>query len=86
MIRSSRSVWTTLFTRGFPSGSRNLTHTEAGSAKYAYYNRGIDLDEVGDHDKAIADYTKAIELDPKYVYAYVNRGVAWSRKAKPTTD
>jgi tetratricopeptide (TPR) repeat protein len=31
---------------------------------------------MSDYDGAIADYTKAIELNPKYVEAYCNRGTA----------
>jgi tetratricopeptide (TPR) repeat protein len=29
---------------------------------------------------AIADYTQAIALDPKYAPAYYNRGLAWEKK------
>jgi hypothetical protein len=32
------------------------------------------------YDRAIADYTEAIRLDPKFHYAYYHRGVAWSDK------
>jgi tetratricopeptide (TPR) repeat protein len=35
-----------------------------------YYNRGLE------YDGAIADYTQAIRLNPKYVHAYNNRGSA----------
>ena len=31
----------------------------------------------GEHDKAIADYTDAIRLDPKLTEAYYGRGVAY---------
>ena len=30
----------------------------------------------GEHQKAIDDYSKAIELNPQYAYAYYNRGIA----------
>ena len=33
-----------------------------------------------DNDKAIADYDEAIQLDPKFTWAYVNRGYAWTIK------
>jgi tetratricopeptide (TPR) repeat protein len=34
----------------------------------------------GYHDKAIADYTKAIKLQPKSGVTYNNRGKAYSEK------
>ena len=37
----------------------------------------------GDVDGAIADYTKAIEVDPRYAPAYYNRGMAREDKADP---
>ncbi len=36
--------------------------------------------DKGKYDDAIADYEKAIALDPKYALAYTNRGVAYYRK------
>src|SRR4029077_10182209 len=51
------------------------------SAFAPYYNkRGLAKEAKGDHDGAIADYNRAIELDPKYAGAYNNRGLA--KKAK----
>src|SRR5437879_3312186 len=40
----------------------------------AYNNRGIAYRIKDEDDRAIADYTKAIEIDPKYADAYYNRG------------
>ena len=45
----------------------------------AYYNRGWPTADKGEHDKAIADYTEAIRLDPKYAMAYCNRGIAYGK-------
>jgi len=42
----------------------------------SYYNRAIARHLKGDLDGAIADYTKAIELNPDYELAYLNRGRA----------
>ena len=46
----------------------------------AYYNRAIRYRARGDNDRAIADYTEAIRLNPNYVNAYHNRGVAYHVK------
>jgi tetratricopeptide (TPR) repeat protein len=35
----------------------------------AYYNRGVEYHDKGDRDRAIADFTKAIEINPKYAKA-----------------
>jgi len=49
------------------------------SSLYSY--RGyIFLAIKGNEDRAIVDYSKAIELDPKYADAYYNRGIAYKRK------
>ena len=47
----------------------------AESADY-YFNRAIDKGEKGDYNGAIADYTKALEINPKDSLAYANRGIA----------
>jgi Tfp pilus assembly protein PilF len=39
----------------------------------AYYNRGLAYSNRNENEKAVLDYTKAIELKPTYKEAYVNR-------------
>ena len=39
-------------------------------------NRGNEKYELKQYTEAIADYDKAIELDPNYAAAYTNRGFA----------
>ena len=51
---------------------RETTHNRA----IAYYNRGLAYRAKGDNDRAIADYSEAIRLRPKYMYAYFSRGLA----------
>ena len=45
-----------------------------------YNKRGIAWYEKKNYDKAIADFTKAIELNPRDDVLYHNRGNAWYRK------
>ena len=55
----------------------------------AYNNRGIAYSEQGEFEKAIADLTKAIELDPTDAPAYKNRGDAYWQEGeldKATAD
>jgi len=40
-----------------------------------YYNRGVAYHKKGLFDEAIADYTRAIEINPEDAEAYHNRGV-----------
>ena len=46
----------------------------------AYTIRGIAWAEKGEYDKAIADFNKAIRLDPTYARPYYTRGVTWFHK------
>ena len=55
-----------------PSGSIRRSLARTADAPH--------LEDKGDHDQAIADYTEAIRLDPKHALAYINRGNAWRTK------
>jgi tetratricopeptide (TPR) repeat protein len=44
-----------------------------------YFYRGIVYDTLEELELAIADYTKAIELDPDFVDGYLNRAYAYFR-------
>jgi tetratricopeptide (TPR) repeat protein len=46
----------------------------------AFVKRGLNRQSKSDHDGAIEDFSKAIELDPNLAQAYASRGV--SREAK----
>lgn len=48
----------------------------------AYNDRGNAYSAKGDFDRAIADYSAAIRLDPKYAAAYGNRGNANSAEGR----
>lgn len=47
-----------------------------------YLHRGIARYDKGDHDGAIADYTKAIEINPRYARAYALRGLTKLEQGK----
>ena len=55
----------------------------------AYFNRGLAYGRKGEHDKAIAEYTEAIRIDPNPAVAYFSRGIAYliiDEKAKAAAD
>jgi len=45
-------------------------------------NEGIKYGKQGNSDKAILSFTKAIELNPNYAYAYFNRGIVYGEKGE----
>ncbi len=45
-----------------------------------YANRGTVFYKTGDYDRAIADFDKAIELNPNDAEAHLRLGVVWSKK------
>jgi lipoprotein NlpI len=47
---------------------------------FAFYNRGNAWQAKGNIDRAIADYTEAIRLNPRLREAFNNRGNAWKAK------
>jgi len=58
----------------------NDTSESAPNRFAAYTNRGTKWAIKGDIDRAIADFSEAIRLEPKLDVAYRNRGNAWSAK------
>jgi tetratricopeptide (TPR) repeat protein len=42
-----------------------------------YYNKGIEYSRQENYENAIAEFTKALELDPKYIDAYKGRGAVY---------
>ena len=50
----------------------------------AYYSRAVAYQFKGDVDRAISDYTKAIELNPYHAAAYDGRGRAYASKGSYT--
>ena len=54
--------------------------TSVGTRAVAYNDRCFEYWDKGDNDRAIADCSEAIKLDPNYVHAYNNRGSAYDEK------
>ncbi len=44
---------------------------------FGYFFKGIAMDELGDYELAIVNYTKAIKYEPNYAENYQNRGLAY---------
>jgi protein O-mannosyl-transferase len=49
----------------------------------AYSNRGITYTNSGQWDNALADFAKAIAIDPKYPVSYTNRGIVYGNLGQP---
>ena len=57
---------------------------EPTAAKHIY-NRGVAYYHQGQMDRAIADFSQALKLDPKNVYALAARGVIFLSRGDFTT-
>lgn len=55
-------------------------HVRKEAVMHAF--KGIDYVNKGEIDKAIAEYTKAIEIDDQFAGAYNNRGSAYQKKGE----
>ena len=44
-----------------------------------HYNRGVVYGNLGNTSLAIDDYSRAIEIAPRYVSPYINRGIAYAK-------
>ena len=49
----------------------------------AYLNRGVSYFHLEAYDRAIGDYTAAIQRQPRNAEAYYNRGLAYKNQGKP---
>jgi protein O-mannosyl-transferase len=59
-------LWDHVIAKGFESAT-------------AYNNRGLSMDEMGQRDKAIADFSRAISMEPGNYFAYNNMGVMYGK-------
>jgi tetratricopeptide (TPR) repeat protein len=49
---------------------------------WAYTNRGVGHERAGNYERAVADHTVAIRLDPELADGYLNRGISYRRLKK----
>ena len=47
-----------------------------------HFWQGIEYEQQGNNTLAMEEFTKAIELDPEYYYAYYNRALAYCRNGE----
>jgi tetratricopeptide (TPR) repeat protein len=60
----------------------NRCEREKESSSKAFLKRGLDRYYKGDLDQAIANFSKAIELNPQDATPYTNRGSVWFDKGE----
>ncbi|MEI6427655.1 MAG: tetratricopeptide repeat protein [Pseudanabaena sp. ELA607] len=60
-------------------GQTSQNATVAQTSARSYWQRGVKKEMSGDYEGAVADFTKAIEIDPNYAPAYDSRGIAHFR-------
>jgi tetratricopeptide (TPR) repeat protein len=65
-------------THSMKADPRSQTEIVSGD----HLTRGNSYFKKGDYDRAITEYNKAIEINPKYAWAYNSRGVAYSAKGQ----
>lgn len=64
----------------------SLTFAGYSQTAKEYYNRGLAKEELKDYRGAIADYSTAIEIDPKYAITYYFRGLAKLKLGQKDSD
>jgi len=76
---SIRSLLIILISLLFSCASTQQKQNESRDAEF-YNNRGADYFEKGQYDQAISDFTKALDINPRYAGAYYNRGFGYFEK------
>lgn len=79
MKKSTRIILPIVLLFLFSYVSAQQKQDEPNDAKF-YIDRGVAYGQKGQFEQAIADFTKAIEIDPKSTDAYFNRAVAYAKK------
>ena len=56
------------------------SHTSKSNLEAALVSRGLAFNQKKDWDKALADLSKTVELDPKDANAFIDRGVVYEHR------
>jgi len=64
----------------FLAGCRDTSRDKSKSVDH--YNQGLDYYNKGEYEHAIAEFTKAIEINSRDAEAYINRGAAYYLKGE----
>jgi tetratricopeptide (TPR) repeat protein len=57
-------------------------HFNGATLATIFNNRAIEYRQLGEYDRAIADYSQAIRLDAEFTGAYAGRGLAYEGKGE----
>jgi len=57
-----------------------MAELDAAQDAVDYHNNGVSKSANGDLNRTIADYDRAIELNPQFIKAFINRGLAKAAK------
>ncbi|MBW4688544.1 MAG: tetratricopeptide repeat protein [Komarekiella atlantica HA4396-MV6] len=68
---------------GLCSSSNQGQESESMANAQEFFQKGREFDIEGQHQEALFEYTRAIELDPNYVEAYFYRGNALALEGQP---
>ena len=78
--RGTFFAYAMVWPRSQPNAAREVAIHPATDLAIAYANRGSVWMQKKQYDKAIADLSEAIRLDPELAGLYGNRGRAWFQK------
>ena len=67
-----------------PLMNRGQTSERAMTLAKDHFNRALEHESMNETDKAVAEYTKALEFNIRYSMAYYNRGLLLMRAGKKT--
>ena len=64
------------------AGCGDEAYDRAPRSSQTSYRRGNAYLDEGDYDRAISEFTKTVEIYPKFASAYINRGFAYNAKGQ----